>query len=144
MEFVSVILHPILGMVAIFLLFWAMILGFYQRDFLLQKKLLALVVLFLFLSWIVGGYFYINFYGEHKKIILHSSYAFIHKIFMESKEHIFLLVLIASFYLPFGVSEKEKRAPLKLEILLFLLLLFIEGSGALISNAYKIAIGATI
>jgi hypothetical protein len=46
------------------------------------------------LSWIVGGYYYVRYYGAIvKPIILAGSAPWAHKIAMEAKEHIFLFII---------------------------------------------------
>ena len=46
------------------------------------------------LTWIIGGYYYVNFYGSLvKPIIKAGSAPWAHLIAMEAKEHIFLFVI---------------------------------------------------
>src|SRR3990167_6368538 len=46
------------------------------------------------LSWFVGGYYYVKFYGSLvKPVILKSAVPWAHAVVMESKEHIFLFIL---------------------------------------------------
>lgn len=46
------------------------------------------------LTWIIGGYYYVTFYGKLvKPIILKGSGPWAHAIAMEAKEHIFLFVV---------------------------------------------------
>lgn len=50
------------------------------------------------LSWIVGGYYYVVFYGNLvKPVILAGVAPWAHTIMMETKEHIFLFVIPMAF-----------------------------------------------
>jgi hypothetical protein len=51
-------------------------------------------------SWISGGYYYWFYYGDKvKPVIKAGEYVWAHTIVMEAKEHIFLILPIASFVL---------------------------------------------
>lgn len=46
------------------------------------------------MSWIIGGYYYVHFYGAIvKPEILTSSTPWAHSVVMETKEHIFLMIV---------------------------------------------------
>src|SRR3989304_5739104 len=46
------------------------------------------------LSWIFGGYYYVNYYGAIVKPVIKSGLApWAHNIIMETKEHIFLFIV---------------------------------------------------
>ena len=46
------------------------------------------------MSWIFGGYYYVNYYGSLvKPIILKGTVPWAHTVSMEAKEHIFLFIL---------------------------------------------------
>ena len=59
-----------------------------------RAKIVALIgVIALFLSWFVGGYYYVNTYGsEVKPIIKGGPQPWSHLIFTETKEHVFLFL----------------------------------------------------
>jgi hypothetical protein len=51
------------------------------------------------LSWVIGGYYYVKYYGPIvKPIIIKSAAPWAHAIIMESKEHVFL------FLIPMGLT----------------------------------------
>ena len=53
-----------------------------------------------FLSWIIGGYYYVSFYGPNvKPIIKASEMPWAHLIVTELKEHVFLFLPFLSFFL---------------------------------------------
>jgi len=58
-------------------------------------------------SWIIGGYYYVVFYGpEVKPIIKAGTAPWAHAIAMEAKEHIFLFLVPLSLTLLFAVFAK--------------------------------------
>lgn len=74
-------------------------------------------VIGLVLSWIIGGYYYVKFYGTLvKPEILKGAAPWAHGIAMEAKEHIFLfLVPIVCLILCSVMADKEIFNQLKLK-----------------------------
>src|SRR5579863_2515235 len=66
----------------------------------------AIAAVCMILTWILGGYWYLHFYPLDKALILKGPWPFAHTLFMETKEHLFFIPLILSFYLPIAASEK--------------------------------------
>jgi hypothetical protein len=69
------------------------------------------------LSWIVGGYYYLNYYGSLVKPgILKGSAPWAHTVAMEAKEHIFLfMVPMACVVLCSVMMDREQFNQLKLK-----------------------------
>lgn len=106
-----------------------------------MKKLSLLVALCVIVSYVIGGYWYVLYYGEHRDIIKAGSWPWAHTYFMEVKEHLFFIMLILSIYLPIAVygstpftGKKTKRFILGICVLIVLLGLFMEVSGGIISK----------
>src|ERR1700682_2398496 len=55
---------------------------------------------FIWASYLVGGYWYVTSYYADKARIVAGPWPFAHNFFMETKEHIFLLLLILATFLP--------------------------------------------
>jgi hypothetical protein len=97
-------------------------------------------------TWILGGYWYVHFYPIDKALILKGPWPFAHTLFMETKEHLFFITLILSFYLPIAASDKlyanpvARRMVLCVAMLIVLTGLAIEGSGAVINHGAKVAL----
>ena len=79
-------------------------------------------------------------------VIVKSSWDFAHKFFMETKEHIFFVVLILSIYLPIvafknsvATNKTAQNLIMTLGIILLILMLYIDGAGAIISHGAEIA-----
>ena len=61
-------------------------------------------------SWIVGGYYYVVYYGPLVKPVIKQGAAdWAHAVAMESKEHLFLFLLpvAVTVYLTAGLSDKQ-------------------------------------
>jgi hypothetical protein len=97
-------------------------------------------------AWIFGGYWYVHFYPPEKAIILNGPWPFAHNLFMETKEHLFFITLILSFYLPIAAWDKlyangaARRMTLCVTMLIALTGLAIEGAGAVINHGVKVAL----
>jgi hypothetical protein len=98
------------------------------------------------LTWILGGYWYVHFYPADRALILKGPWPFAHTLFMETKEHLFFIPLILSFYLPLAARDKlyanapARKMVLCVAMLIVLSGLAIEGSGAIINHGAKVAL----
>jgi hypothetical protein len=97
-------------------------------------------------TWIFGGYWYIHFYPADRATILKGPWPFAHTLFMETKEHLFFIPLILSFYLPIAAGEKlyesanARKMVLCVAMLIVLSGLAIEGAGAVINHGVKVGL----
>lgn len=99
---------------------------------------------------LLGGDWYLHFYPADKALILHGPWPFAHNLFMETKEHLFLLVMILSLYLPIAASEDLHATRAARHLVLWVALLIalnglaIEGFGAVVNHGAKIALSSSI
>ena len=115
----------------------------WNQNHLKLNSLLA--TLAFILSWIFGGFYYSTHYGKAvKEVILAGSYPWIHKVLMETKEHVFLflpflsIVLFTIAFLGADLVEKNeklKREMIKLVLITTSLGISITLFGILISGA---------
>jgi hypothetical protein len=97
-------------------------------------------------AWIAGGYWYVHFYPLDRALILRGPWPFAHTLFMETKEHLFFITLILSFYLPIATRDRvsanatARKMVLCVAMLIVLSGLAIEGSGAVINHGVKVAL----
>lgn len=98
------------------------------------------------LSWLIGGYYYVKFYGPIvKPIIKAGSAPWAHAIAMEAKEHIFLFIiplafvaLLAALLEPKTLEENRLRKPVLILIALIALIgLSLGAMGFIISAAAR-------
>ena len=100
----------------------------------------------MWLAFLVGGYWYVALYPADKAIILKGPWAFSHTIFMETKEHLVILLLLLTTYLPIAAannlaSNKDARKlVLWVAGLIVMLALTVEGEGAFIAMGVKVAL----
>lgn len=82
------------------------------QKYSLYTKAANVGIICLFLSFITGGYYYLTDYGSIvKPVIKNGPIAWAHLISMEAKEHIFLFLPFAAFFVARGLSllrENEK------------------------------------
>ena len=102
--------------------------------------------IFMWLSFIAGGYWYVVFYPSDKAIILKGPWPFAHEYFMETKEHLVIMLLLLATYLPIAAANPlaanrdARRLVLWVAALIPLLGLMIEGHGAVIAMGVKVAL----
>jgi len=111
------------------------------------KKLSLAVAALIVLAYIIGGYWYVVYYGHDRDIIKAGQWPWAHNYFMEVKEHLFFAMLLLGIYLPIAVyrnvplTEKGKRClVLGLCVLIVLLGLFMEGAGGIIGKGVTIGL----
>jgi hypothetical protein len=106
----------------------------------------------LWLSYLVGGWWYVVYYGaavptSDKSIILAGPWKWSHSFFMEAKEHIFFMLILLSILLPiivFGNAPFRDRKVRNLTIVVALTIVVLglgmEGFGAMISKGVKVSL----
>jgi hypothetical protein len=105
------------------------------------KKVSLAVAVLIVLAYIIGGYWYVVYYGHDRDIIKAGQWPWAHNYFMEVKEHLFFVMLLLGIYLPIAVyrnaplMEKEKRClVLGICALIVVLGFFMEGAGGIIGK----------
>jgi len=100
----------------------------------------------MWLAFLVAGWWYVNRYAPDKAIILKGPWPFAHKFFMESKEHLVILLLLLASYLPIvtarslAADKDARKLALWVSALIVLLGLGMEGEGAVIAMGVKVAL----
>ncbi|GGB92468.1 hypothetical protein GCM10011352_18160 [Marinobacterium zhoushanense] len=143
--------HPSFGVLAILTAVWVFAETINnQATSYGRLRLLSLAgTLLMWLSYLVGGYWYVVYYGADKALIKAGPWPFAHSFFMEVKEHLFFSLLLMSTYLPIAVfGLTAGRVGLKPVVLwvsawIVVLGLAMEGAGAFISMGTKVALLAT-
>ncbi len=89
---------------------------------------------------------YVFYYSADKALIKAGPWAFGHDFFMETKEHVFLMLPLLATYFPISASGKLSTSKSARKIVLWVaglivpISLSMEGSGAIISIAVKVAL----
>ena len=101
---------------------------------------------FIWASYLIGGYWYVSFYAADKARILGGPWPFAHNFFMETKEHVFLGLLLLATFLPIAafnniaVSKGARHLLLLSSAFVVIMGLAMEGAGAFISMGVKAAL----
>jgi len=99
------------------------------------------------LSWISGGYYYVQYYGDKvKPIIKAGKYPWAHTIIMEAKEHIFLFLPFAAlaitllfYFLGDKIEQNQniKKSAILLSVIIVIIGTLMALMGIMISGAVK-------
>jgi uncharacterized protein YqgC (DUF456 family) len=119
----------------------------------IKRALAASLVLLVFswISYVAGGYYYVNDYGPVKSVIKGGPWDWAHKIFMEVKEHIFLVgpyIAVAITALIYAYKERlAADSGLRQSFVVTLALLFLGVAlvltfGVIVSTGYRVALAA--
>lgn len=101
---------------------------------------------FMWLAYLIGGYWYLVFYSPDKAVILKGPWPFAHSFFMEMKEHVVIMLLLLTTFLPIAASndlainKAARKMMLWVVGLVVLIGMAMDGSGAIISIGAKVAL----
>ena len=149
-----IFVHAIAAEVGLFAFLWIVVELLNPTDARINRaKIAALIgVVCLLLAWILGGFYYVEVYGDVIKPVIKASDAkWVHSIVMEVKEHVFLFLPILSASVAALLFRFDKdlltRTDARVGIILlsgliFLLGFAIAGMGALIGAGYRMALEA--
>jgi hypothetical protein len=102
----------------------------------------------MWLAFLVGGYWYVVYYKVDKALILKGRWPFAHSLFMETKEHLVIMLLLLVTYLPIAASadlaqsKDARRVALWVTGIVAVLALIMDGEGGLIAMGVKVAAAA--
>ena len=84
-------LHPTFGVLAVLAAGWVFVeaLNASNANISRLRSASVLTAVFMWLTYIVAGYWYVVFYGADKAIIKGGPWPIAHGFFMETKEHVF-------------------------------------------------------
>lgn len=117
-----------------------------EANLLRIRRVSLAVAGLMWVAFIVAGYFYVVDYGPDKAIILKGPWPFAHNFFMETKEHLVIMLLLMTTYLPIAAANNlaankdARRLVLLLTAGIALLALLVEGHGAIIANGVKMGL----
>ena len=100
----------------------------------------------MWLAFCIAGYWYVVYYKVDKAIILKGPWPFAHSFFMETKEHLVIMLLLLVTYLPIAASNNlaankdARRVVLWVVGMIALMALMVEGEGAIIAMGVKVAL----
>lgn len=145
---VILMIHPTFGVLALITAVWAFVetLNASEANAARVRTAGVLTAILIWLAYIVGGYFYVLYYGADKALILKGPWTSSHSFFMETKEHAFFMLLILATFLAIAVqgnvaaSKAARKLVLYVSGLVVLMVFAMEGAGAMISMGVKVAL----
>lgn len=140
--------HVVFGVACILAAVWVFVdvLNVTQANLNRIRWMSRAAALFMWIAFFVGGYWYVVFYPADKAIILKGPWPFAHKYFMETKEHLVILLLMLATYLPvltagnLAANKDARRVVLWMSGIIPVLGLMMEGHGAIIAMGVKVAL----
>src|SRR5208282_6843172 len=99
------------------------------------RRMSCAAAVFMWIAFVIAGYWYVFSYKVDKTIILKGPWPFAHSFFMETKEHLVIMLLMLATYLPIAASNNlvaskdARRLVLWVAGIIPLLGLMIEGHG---------------
>jgi len=143
--------HVLFGMLCIIAGVWVFVdvLNASEANLGRIRTLSTAVAVFMWLAYLIGGYWYVVFYGADKAVILKGPWPFAHSFFMEMKEHVVIMLLLLTTFLPIVVSNNlaANKAARKLALwvvgLIVLVGVAMDGAGAIIGIGVKVGLMAS-
>jgi len=139
--------HPTFGVLAILACVWVLVelLNASSANLSRARQAALIVTVCMVAAWILGGYWYVNFYYAEKAVILKGPWPWAHNVIMETKEHLFFIPLVLTLYLPIVMRDDFVRnltaryMAMAVVVMIIGSGLAIEGGGALINAGAKVA-----
>jgi hypothetical protein len=137
--------HVLLGVTCMVLAVWIFVDVLHateanQARIRVMSKVAAVVM---WLAFLIAGYWYVFFYKPDKTIILKGPWPFAHNFFMETKEHLVIMLLLLVTYLPIAAagnlaaSKDARRVMLWVTGLVALIALAMDGEGGMVAMGVK-------
>jgi hypothetical protein len=106
---VILFLHALFGVMGTLAGVWVFIelLNISDKNVSRLNRASVAVVGFMWLSFFLGGYWYVCFYGPDKALINAGPWPWAHGFFMEAKEHLFFQLLLLAMYLRVLVMDSR-------------------------------------
>jgi hypothetical protein len=144
----TLLAHPTFGALGILAAVWVFVEALNAKNG-NQKRLQTASLAtagFIWAAYLIGGYWYVLYFAADKARILAGPWPVSHTFFMETKEHVFLGLLLLATFLPIAafnnVAANKGARTLVLWSAAFVVLigLAMEGAGAVISMGVKLAL----
>ena len=140
--------HVFFGMLCIIFSVWLFVdvLNARESNQTRIRTVSILVPAAMWLAYFIGGYWYVVSYGSDKALILKGPWPFAHSFFMEMKEHVVIMLLLMTTYLPvaashnLSVNKAARKVVLWVDGLILLIALAMDGAGAIIGLGAKVAL----
>ena len=141
-------LHVLFGVLCIIASVWVFVdvLNVTPANLGRIRKLSLVIPVVMWLAYLDAGYWYVVFYHVDKAIILKGPFPAAHNFFMETKEHVVIMLLLLATYLPIAAAndlvagKDARKLVLWVSGLIAVIALSAEGMGAIIAMGVKVAL----
>ncbi len=141
--------HVLFGSACILTAVWifAEVINANSRNVARIRKMCLASAIVMWIGFLTGGYWYVTAYKADKAVILNGPWPFAHSLFMETKEHLVIMLLLVVTYLPIAAAgnlaedEGARRVLLWATGLAGLLALLMDGEGGLIAMGVRLGLG---
>jgi len=148
MKEILLMTHVMLGVLSILASLWVFVDALNASEVNLARiRLLSrFVPVVMTVGFLIAGYWYVNLYPADKAIILKGPWPFAHDFFMETKEHLVLMLLLLTAYLPIVASadlvlnRNARKLTLCVSAMIVLTGLVMEGEGGVISMGVRMGL----
>jgi len=148
----ELLMHPTFGVLGMIAAVWVFVEALNAREDNLGRMRFAAKtsMVMTWLAYLTAGYFYVLYYGADKALIKEGPWPWAHSVIMETKEHVFFLVLLLATLLPIVVNGPVDKSAAVRKVTLWtsagvvLVVLAMEGAGAFISMGVKLALMAKV
>ena len=148
MKEVVLLSHVLFGVACLLTTLWLFVdvLNAHEGNLARIRRMSRAVAVFLWLAFVVGGWWYVVDYKADKDVILKGPWPLAHNYFMETKEHFVITLLLLASYLPIAASNnlaanrQARRLVLCVAALVVVLALMAEGHGAIIAMGVKMGL----
>jgi hypothetical protein len=140
--------HVVFGVACLLAAVWLFVDVLHANDsnLLRIRRLSLAAATFMWVAFIIAGYWYVVDYHSDKAVILKGPWPFAHSFFMETKEHLVIMLLLMTTYLPIvaannlASNKDARRLMLWLTAGIALLAFLVEGHGAVIATGVKMGL----
>jgi hypothetical protein len=148
MNEIILMLHVLFGVACLLAAVWLFVdvLHASEANLVRIRRLSWAAAIFMWVAFGIAGYWYVVSYPADKAVILKGPWPLAHNFFMETKEHLVIMLLLLATYLPIAAgnnlaaSSDARRLMLWLTAGIALLALLVEGHGAIIATGVKLGL----
>jgi len=141
-------LHVLFGMLCLIGSLWVFVdtVHAHPANLARIRGVSLVVAVAMWIAYLVAGYWYIAFYAQDKAIILKGPWPFSHNVFMETKEHLVIMLLLVATFLPIAAranlasSKSARSVVLWTSGLVIALALIADSFGAIIGMGVKVGL----
>ena len=149
---IILLLHPTFGALGMLAAVWVFVEALNASEPGIERMRTAakLSAVLMWLAYLLAAYFYVFLYGPDKAVIKTGPWPFAHNLVTETKEHVLLMLILLSTFLPFaaagpvGSNKGARQLVLWTSGFVVLLVLSMEAAGGIMSLGAKLGYAAKV